>query len=137
MGWTGGRSGSTTASPRELTPQLLECTWEDPPLEVAEAAGMDQGADTGIATIMHATITTGAEGARVRTGDGEVRAPTEGGGAGAGATTLVGGTTAPGDTESSMNLCCPHLLINVLALCSVYVMKHFFGSEINQKSLKK
>ena len=111
--WTGGRSGSTTASPRELTPQLLECTWEDPPLEVAEAAGMDQGADTGIATIMHAMITTGAEGALVRTGDDEVRAPMEGGatGAGAGATALAGGTTAPGDTESSMNLCCPHLLM--------------------------
>ena len=134
--WTGGRYGSTTASPKELTPRLLECTWEDPLLEVAEAAGMDQGADTGIATIMHAMITTGAEGARVRTGDGEVRAPTEGGatGAGAGATALAGGTTALGDTESSMNLCVVHIHLKNCTFC-VHVMKRPFVWFLNKSEV--
>ena len=110
--WTDGRSGLTTASPRELIPQLLACTWEDPLLEAAEAAGMDQGAGTGIATIMHGMTTTVAEGAQVLTGGAEVQALTGGGatGAGAGATARAGGTTAPGDTESGMNLCCPRSL---------------------------
>ena len=105
--WTGVRSGWTSASPRELTPQLLACTWEDPQLEVAEAVGMDQGVGTGIATTMRATITPGTEGVQVPTGDVEVQALTQGGatGAGAGATVPAGGTTAPGDTESSINLC--------------------------------
>ena len=106
--WTGVRSGWTSASPRERTPQLLACTWEDPLLEAAEAAGMDQGAGTGIATIMHGMTTTVAEGAQVPTGDAAVQVPMDVGatGAGAGATALAGETTAPGDTEYSMNLCC-------------------------------
>ena len=121
--WTGVRSGLTTASPRELTHQLLACTWEDPRLEVAEAAGMGQGVGTGIATIMRGMTTTGTEGVQVPTGDAEVQALMEGGviEAGAGATVLAGGTTAPGDTESSNNLCCPHSL--VLAQCSLQVFE--------------
>ena len=104
----GGRSGSTTASPRGLTPRPLACTWEDPQLEAAEVAGMGLGADTGTVTIMHAMITTEAEEAQVPTGDAAVQVPMDVGatGAGAGATALAGETTAPGDTEYSMNLCC-------------------------------
>jgi len=118
--WTGVRSGLTTASPRELTPRLLACTWEDPRLVVAEAAGMDQGVGTGTGTITHEMITTGTEGVQVPTGDVEVQALTEGEatGAEAGATVPAGGTTAPGDTESSINLCCPHSLF-LLTLCCV------------------
>ena len=84
---------------------------------------MDQGVGTGIATTMRATITPGTEGVQVPTGDDEVRALTQGGatGAGAGATVPAGGTTAPGDTESSNNLCCPHSL--VLAQCSFQVFE--------------
>merc|ERR1712192_276728 len=107
--WTEGRSGLTSASPRELIPRPLACTWEDPRLEVAEAAGMDQGAGTGIAIIMQGMTT---EGVQVRIGVVVAQALTEGGatGAGAGATARAGGNTAPGDTESGMNLCCPHSL---------------------------
>ena len=60
-------------------------------------------------------ITIGTEGVQVPTGDAEVRPHMDGGatgaGAGAGATVPAGGTTAPGDTESSINLCCPHSLM--------------------------
>ena len=99
-----GRSGSTTASPRGLTPPPPACTWGDQLL--GAAAGVQGGGETdlGTGTIM-LEMTTTAEGVQAPTGAGEVQAPMDGGAIAVGAGAILPEDTVRGDTEDHRNEC--------------------------------
>ena len=122
-----GRSGSTTASPRGLTPPPPACTWGDQLL--GAAAGVQGGGETdpGTGTIM-LEMTTTAEGVQAPTGAGEVQAPMDGGAIAVGAGAILPEDTVRGDTEDHRNECWADFLH--CGLCARRI-----ALEINQRGI--
>merc|ERR1712211_79276 len=128
-----GRSGSTTASPRGLTPPPPACTWGDQLL--GAAAGVQGGGETdpGTGTIM-LEMTTTAEEVQAPTGAGEVQAPMDGGtiAVGAGATLL--GDTVLGDTDNHRN---DEMIVGLITCTVECVQDEQNSSEINRRGIFK